>query len=404
MFINNFIYCITDKIYFFFYLKVVDQGLSLSIFPAFMDSDFIFPPIILKYYCFLHAGLVWNRDAVGDMLRFADPEPILKSDIPTDLSILKEVVTLLLMSDRIPKHQIGIYGAILNVFIGEVFFNQLDFSPKPIIDSNPNTPRGLGPNGGQIENLNIDDNKPNSGNLVNTEKHLWALLISPNSVQDSICPSRSDAIYLLRHYRRILNNSKWKATPTVQGGILMAFAFGSKKEEDETPFGIELDTFFSTIQILSVLCKAIILARNSTEKMMKNGDHDQISFGCLMNSLTPGIKSDIANSLLAALEHTSMLSKKRFQVVQLCNSLPPFHQLISANTSCKDQYEKTVIYTKESSDNGTVNIPNDPMPTARSGYLRQIGPVLPALAVMKTISDLLPIPKSLEETLLSIFS
>ena len=52
------------------------------------------------------------------MLRFADPEPILKSDIPTDLSILKEVVTLLLMSDRIPKHQIGIYGAILNVFIG----------------------------------------------------------------------------------------------------------------------------------------------------------------------------------------------------------------------------------------------------------------------------------------------
>ena len=71
-----------------------------------MDSDFIFPPIILKYYCFLHAGLVWNRDAVGDMLRFADPEPILKSDIPTDLSILKEVVTLLIIGGNIKSESI----------------------------------------------------------------------------------------------------------------------------------------------------------------------------------------------------------------------------------------------------------------------------------------------------------
>ena len=370
-----------------------------------MDADFIFPPIILKYYCFLHAGLVWNRNAVGDMLRFADPVPTQQSEIPIDLSILKEVVTLLLLSNRLPEHQIGIYGAILNIFIGEIFFNQLDFSPKPIFDSNPNTPRGIGLNGGQIGNLNNDDNKSNLGNLVNTEKHLWALLISRNSLEDSLCPSRGDAIHLLRHYRRLLTNSKWKATPTVKGGILMAFAFGSKKEQDEeTPFGIELDTFFSTIQILSVLCKAIILARNSIEKIMKNYDHVEISFGCLMNSLTPGIKSDIANSLLAALEHTSMLAKKRFQMVQLCNSSPSFHKLISANTSCKEQYEKTMIDTKISIENGTVNIPNDPIATARFGYLRQNGPVLPVLAVMRTISDLLPIPKSLEETLLSIFS
>ena len=357
-----------------------------------MDSDFIFPSIILKYYCFLHAGLTWNKEAVSDMLRFKDSEPNQEYEIPIDLSILKEVVTLSLLSERLPPHQIGMYEAMLRVLVGEVFFTQLDLTPK-LMNTSTSIIYRNGTDKGQVMNYSPDDKVQTQCSLARTERHLWSLLMSPDNVQDSLCPSKGDAASLLRHYRRLLSNSKWKATPMNKGGILMAFAFGSKKEEIETSFGIELDGFFSTIQILSVFCKAIVLARNAYERIIRSSDNVWISFGFLMNCLTPGIKSDIANSLLAALELTSILSKKRFKMVNTCKSISN-SQFLSPNASTKEM----------SLQNGEVHGPLDPVPAARSRYLRQSGPALPALAVLNTISDLLPIPKSIEETLLSIFS
>jgi hypothetical protein len=44
------------------------SSVSMSVFPAFMDRDFMFPLLLIKFYTALHAGLCWNKYAMEDML------------------------------------------------------------------------------------------------------------------------------------------------------------------------------------------------------------------------------------------------------------------------------------------------------------------------------------------------
>ena len=370
--------------------------MSLSVLPVFMDSDFMFPSIILKYYCFLHAGFAWNRDAVSDMLQLSDPEIYLEDEKPIDVTILKEVVSLVLLSEGIlPNNYIDMSQTILNTFAGEIYFPQ-------IAESNNISVKGSFQSNNSSDNLpHFDGLSPSPYSLARTEVHLLSLLHSSNSVHDALCPSKSDAAHLLRHYRKLLTTSKWKSTPTKKVGLLSAFAFGSKKNDEDSPFGVELDSFFSTIQILCVLCKAIVLARNAEGRISKNGHSGVKSFGVLMGGLSPGIKSDVANGLLAALEHTSALSKKRFKKIVVSSVTLP-HTPLTSNNSQKEKYNEGRLMPI--SQNGEIHDIFDPIHSARIRYLRQIEPTLPGLAVLKTISDLLPIPQTIEETLMRIFS
>lgn len=379
----------------------------MSVLPAFLDSDFMTPSLSLKYYCFLYAGFAWNREALGDMV-LLPPNGV---NVP-DASILKEVVGLLLFSKGLSNSSevhTDRNNAVMNSFAGEVLFSHADGRVR---GSSVTSQRGeRSPSGSFTE-----DALPSPSALVSAEKHFWVLLNSPVSVFDSPCPSKGEASHLLKQYRRFLTASKWRITPMKKEGLLSAFAFGSSKPTDETPFEQELDAFFSTIQVLCVFCRAIVLAHNAHDKL-KSVVHSEATLGQLMQGLPLGIKSDIANALLAALGHCAVSAKKRFKNLQVdipfglsdfsADSDDTHRDRDGDSSSAASVFPLLRVPSKVSREGSRVNLthgPVQPTQAARMRYLRQTDPALPALAILKTISDELPIPQSLEETLFAIFS
>jgi hypothetical protein len=375
----------------------------MSVLPAFLDSDFMTPSLSLKYYCFLYAGFAWNKEALGDMV-LLPPNGV---NVP-DASILKEVVGLLLFSKGLSNSNDAHTewnNAVINTFAGEVLFSHADGRVR---GSSVTSQKGeRSPSGNFTE-----DALPSPSALVSAEKHLWVLLNSPVSVFDNPCPSKGEASHLLKQYRRFLADSKWRVAPAKKEGLLSAFAFGSRKPTDETPFEQELDAFFSTIQVLCVFCRAVVLAHNAHDKL-KSVAHSEATLGRLMQGLPLGIKSDIANALLAALGHCAVSAKKRFKDLQV--DIPFGLNDMSAGSDDRDRSSSTstplipllpVPSVHVSREGSRANLTHGPHPTqaARARYLRQSGPALPALAILKTISDQLPIPQSIEETLFTIFS
>jgi hypothetical protein len=376
----------------------------MSVLPAFLDSDFMTPILSLKYYCFLYAGFAWNREALGDMV-LLPPNGI---NIP-DASILKEVVGLLLFSKGMSNSNethMEWTNVVMSTFAGELPFSHADGRAR---GSSVTSQRGERSLSGSF----TEDALPTASALVNAEKHLWVLLNSPVSVVESPCPSKGEASHLLKQYRRFLTDSKWRVTPAKSEGLLSAFAFGSRKPTDETPFEQELDAFFSTIQVLCVFCRAVVLAHNAHDKL-KSVVRSDVTLGRLMHGLPLGIKSDIANALLAALGHCAVSAKRRFKNLQV--DIPFGLNDLSAGSSDRDRDSNSVTslfpllpvpsipVSREGSRGNLTHGPIHPTHAARVRYLRQTGPALPALAVLKTISDQLPIPQSIEETLFTIFS
>ena len=380
----------------------------MSVLPAFLDSDFLTPSLSLKYFCFLHAGFAWNEEALRDMV-LSSPSG---TDIP-DASILKEVVELLLFSKGVSSGNNILAEwskAVINTFAGEVPSNRSDgrgggFSVSASPSASQKGDKSS-PSGSFVDDLVL------TSDLVHTEKHLWALLNSPVSVLDTPSPSKNEASHLLKHYRRLLNDSRWRATPVKREGFLSVFAFGSTRPAEDTPFEQELDSFFSTIQVLCVFCRAIVLAHNTFDRQ-KNAPRGDVTLGRLMQCLPLGIKSDMANALLAALEHCAVNAKRCFKALQVdvpCRS--------SGSSASGDDRERntslsppspSILSSTEplSCDGPRGNLTQgseEPTQSARERYLREAVPVLPALAVLKTISDQLPIPQSIEETLYTIFS
>ena len=66
------------------------KGLSSSVLPGLIDSFFLCPMIISKFYVFLYAGYVWNRSS--SQLYF-------ESD-PTNLSFMKETMRMVLFPSQ----------------------------------------------------------------------------------------------------------------------------------------------------------------------------------------------------------------------------------------------------------------------------------------------------------------
>lgn len=315
---------------------------------------------------------------------------------------------------------------------------------------------------------------PSSSSLARTEQYLWSILNSQFPLENTYCPSKEDTSHLLRYYRRLLTLSKWKAINTNRNGLLMSFAFGEKRVKKDNNFDEEIDSFFSVIYVMSVICRAIVLGQSSYGKIFNNESENElknkyknseknrienidnsikingeiqiensikstgsstgnilnnVTFAVLMNSLSPSIKSDIANALLAGLGYCSAATKKRFDVLIIDQLLIPYTfsnlqpiQMNSAVISSKNSHKELNYSNKEDDkvkiDPSTPSLPlpqsffplsplfpsHDPIDIATNNFLHQSNPNLPALAVFKTISDRLPLSQSIEETLMSIFS
>lgn len=384
----------------------------MAVFPAFTGCDFLTPFICIKYFCALHAGFSWNADALGDMiLKSADNENAL------DATIIGESISLLLFTrdnKEIKIDQSDQLQAILKIFTGQIYHpnSEVLSLPRGSTSSSTSTSTPAVSRSNSIPNTPSPTEEcsasPSPAALADVERQLWSLLVTDGSVHYSPFPSKSDASHLLRHYRKLLAASKWRSVPIRKGGLLTSFAFGTDKSGDVSDLDMEVDSYFSTIQLMCVFCRGIVLAHNAREKppldyLIPSGE---IMLGHLMSSLSPGTKSDIANALLAALDHCSVHAKRRFVRLQI---QAPYADP-SASTdgdfspgSTPTLRSKACSFSADPSRGLTCNSMQDHTEAARTRYLNQCVLALPALAVLKTISDRLPLPHSIEDALSAIF-
>lgn len=347
--------------------------------PAFRDGDYLMPSLSVKFFTFLHAGFAWNADAVRDMIQSTEGVP--------NVSILKEVVSLLLLSRAASKEPNDLHQAITNTLCGGIYFPQGGATPSTSPSSSQRE--------GMTSFVSTTDDYITMSALAKSEKKLWSLLNSSTSVHKSPCLSKAEASNLLRHYRKLLSTSKWRSVPVKNTGILMGFAFGQKKKTEDTVFDAEVDAYYSTIQILSVLCRAIVLARNTREKIKDKTLDDScvdVTFGDLMDGMVPGTKSDIANALLAALEHCARHAKKKFRNLSIDLPVLSLKGIESEDNSFRNDDPSSNSYFKNKEEFQSLQ------------FLCKSATAIPALAVLKTISDFLPLPKTVEETLQIMFT
>lgn len=79
-----------------------------------------------------------------------------------------------------------------------------------------------------------------------------------------------------------------------------------------------LDETFAVMHLLSIVCRAIILAHNAMEKKgvnIKTPSSGAITFAFLLSHLPLGTKSDVANLLLESLEHWASVLNRRFDLM-----------------------------------------------------------------------------------------
>lgn len=389
---------------------------GLAVFPAFLDSDFMVPGLLLKYYCFLHAGFSWNAASMADM-QLGDLANMLVTPTGSrpDASIIREVVSLTLFSQQatmnLPADSLT---ALLSVFTGEILS---DSDPNPPVASEQlsgissfGTP--IRSSSGSSSNLTASSESAGVADsaidLVAVEKMIWSLIMSPTSIVDAAVPTKAEAAHCLRFCRRLLNSSKWRVT--APKGLLVDFTFGGAPK-DEKHNSMEADELFSATQIMACLCKAIVLSYNGLEKREKEREKEKdpsnrggasspiptsngrstgiLTFGSLMAALPPGTTSDIANSLLESLEHCTHLWRRRFEGVHFTRkSLDHTESIALAAARASIAVEPSNF------------LPRQTLFSATSRYMSQGRPPVPCRAIFEALN--LP-QQSIEETFKRLF-
>jgi len=185
--------------------------------------------------------------------------------------------------------------------------------------------------------------------------------------------------------------------------------------------GEELSEFFAAVNLLSVVCKAVIQGHNGHQKlqMAKNGHHklmkaqnghigkaSGLTFTHLMDSLSVGTKSDLANNLLESLAVCAHTWQGRLGLGLHSH----FHAMGAAvffqnsklvvgkkGTKLADLPWKSLIVSRseeESAVGGSIRV----------RFLLQDSPQIPASSIFKALTEkLLPLPVSVEEFISRLF-
>ena len=198
------------------------------------------------------------------------------------------------------------------------------------------------------------------GQVYATEKLLWALLTvcHQHSVRRKIeysnfenflttkkpsgsegvrstdlVPGRDATTVCLKLYRKILQSAHWKSPlqslPETDGPPSSSNSSNSSSRKKSLSLSgghlqlqlqlqQEVDEYFAVVNIFATLCKAVIQAHNSHQKLVKvgsgsgSGSGSIASFSELSASLSVGTKSDLANNVLEALAKCTVTWTNRF--------------------------------------------------------------------------------------------
>eukprot|EP01041_Mallomonas_annulata_P002463 gene2463-4782_t len=438
-------------------IEVSYEGSTDCVLPVHSSADFAYPLISSLLQVFLYGGMSWNRSSMLDLLyensdgdEHVDTQtqtqtpnvprsnhnntvtvPVVTHPPPhfarRDFSLLSELATLMMYPHQSDKE----FAAVTAIFA------MLTGSPSPTPTTTATATTGTLPNRPShhvtqhtpghaplpsppvtgegaaavsattvVSSLVTTTSGPE---LARTEMFLWGLFMSNSPVHQAPVPSRSELSECLRHYRRLLLSVGWRVASSSSGSSGSEKKSGSTTTTagstavppmEEPEFDLHTDEFFATVHLLSVICKAIILAYNAVEKeqikLKKTVNLDHLTLGTLMSSLQAGTKSDLANALLEALEYCARLWRRRYDHLQFTTSDTTTTTSSSMDGPC------TVDSSSSSLSNMNQNILSaDPALNLLNLFLKQNSLTLAGSQVFRIITEKLPI--SVEEMLMKVF-
>ncbi len=351
-------------------------------YPIFMQSHYFY-----KYYTFMYAGLAWNRPAVIDMLGEPDSDQF-------STQIIGDAINLILFPNRSLISDAA-YKNLLHLlsFDDKTLYQHITASHHIDIASEEGYVRA--------EHVKMSD-------ISKAEKQLWNLVGMESEDELFEAPSRLMASYLLRLYRKILNESHWKAQDFSSKnsevysfmefmGINNVFssqldrATASKLVNDGFLIDSEMEELFCCFNLLALTSRAFLVSYNAMQKhklseSTKVQTEKSVSYQQVLKSLGFGIKSDLANSILEGLNGFTVIWKRRFrkQLLRKLRYMGLFHR------GCTGINE-SIFKCSELEDLRSCTM------RLNRRYLIQRQPVIPAYAIFRVLCCDLPLPKSLEE-------
>jgi hypothetical protein len=439
----------------------------LSIFPALMDRDFMYPALLLKvtgftgrfcptvlvsdsfivappaqFYSFMAAGFSWNRASLLDML--GDP-----AGPDFNASIVREVMYLLLFPAKVDVPQTA-FKAALDLITGTAYAAEFSSGGAPSHTFAPTpqtTPRHIertssdtSLNGtGDFSGLQSPTPEPATlpiarHDFAKAEKLLWSMLTAHDELSTTATPSKAEAAACLRVYRRLLQTAHWKpdslsSKQTTRSGLLhfMSAATGANfsgdidESQDAGQGGgsdalqsivLEVEEVFCTLNLLSALCKALVLAHKTREKKLGpalfaglNGANDTstVSLEELFESVSVGTKSDFANSILECLSNCAYLWRRRYEPSLLATFKSANLLLQKPTNASPDSTAGTVSHPGGISGRPRTLVAHT-LKEANRRFLLQDSPVIPASAVFRLVTKNIPLPKSVHEFIHLLFA
>jgi hypothetical protein len=353
----------------------------------------------------------------------------------SDCSIFREVASLLLFGKRAELTNTGCH-VVLSMLTGELLAasDSATTTSDPISNLMIDTPTHAARSSGSAT--------PNplptaltvlTPSMISEVEHLlWAIVLAPSPLFCTCpAPPRAVAAYCLRYYRKILSAAKWKVkslnyyaskdtsnngrSGTESGGRSI-FTFSSSQSTMNTSHQLvepDVEEIFAVIHLLSVICRAVLLgyigiskqhARSPAESFVDSRS-ERFTFSQLLEALTPGTKSDIANLMLEAIAHCNRLFRRRYSRLWLS---PGNERVSDASLLQLTRYmNEDFISNNQSSPwirNRNSGTAHPVIYEFMDRYIRQPVPIFPTMALFEEISSSLPMPVSVTQTLTSIFS
>ena len=322
----------------------------------------------------------------------------LDSSAYCDCSILKDVVSVILMGKRLDRLSPE-STAVLGLLTGEMW-STVDTSNGT--DSSSAGGAGLDSASHGLPSSTILATAPSA--VCHVEHILWSIIMATSDTfYSAAAPPRAATAYCLRYYRRLLASAKWKvkssstyasehaAGPSMFAGF--SFSFPAKPVV-LNQFDPDVEELLATVHLLSVVCRVVLLGyiaigkREKTSSPFYRSETQVISFHQLIAALPPGTKSDIANLLLEAIDHCNRLFRKRFECLLLT----------SATNSDLSTHSKIPSLSLQSQSL------HPSVSEFRNRYITSTAPVYPTMLLFNSISRQLPMPPSVADTLATIFS
>ena len=240
----------------------------------------------------------------------------------------------------------------------------------------------------------------------------------------------------LKYYKRLLNLARWNTNAALGGGLLQSSSGGGSGggafsaarwlwsgPVDMPQPSLDVEELLSVAHLVSVLAKAVVLAHGAYEKTAAAGEGggaavpaDQrtpLRLGQILRLLPPGLNSDIANSLLEALDRCVTIWRRRFRQLAI---LRGGAGSTAAGRAARRGAGAWLSLAGAGSSSASASAGHPPTPAAerlvpfqhaRARFFRSQVHGIPTMAFLGTrggVRDKLPNPLVVDETIRRLFA